>query len=434
MFLPSFANSDPKIFSVATFMLIRFLLFFSLFLLIDWYFFQAVKTLSADWSHTIRTWTHRVYWGFSLFSLLFGILMMLTYKDPLLPRMVMVYIVCFIMVVVFSKLIGSLFLVIDDIQRLVRRIAGLFTRENPAIPLSGGITRAKFLSWSALMLAAVPFASFLYGMVVTAFDFTIRRNKIPVAGLPAAFEGLKIVQISDLHSGSFFSTKPFERAVELILNEQPDVIFFTGDLVNDRSSEAESFINTWKKLSAPLGIFSVLGNHDYGDYVTWDSEADKAANLHRLTEIHREMGWDLLRNEHRILRRNGESIGVIGVENWGAALRFPRKGDLQKARAAMPDVPVKLLLSHDPSHWEAQVLTDHPDIDLTFSGHTHGFQFGVEIPGFRWSPSQWVYKQWAGLYSQGKQHVYVNRGLGFIGYLGRVGIKPEITVMELTKA
>jgi predicted MPP superfamily phosphohydrolase len=216
--------------------------------------------------------------------------------------------------------------------------------------------------------------------------------------------------------------------------EKPDVIFFTGDLVNDKSSEAEPHINIWKKLSAPLGIFSILGNHDYGDYVQWDSPALKTENLNRLKQIHAEMGWDLLLNEHRILERNGAKIGLLGVENWGGALRFPRKGDVPKAKEGMPEVPVKILLSHDPSHWNAQITNDHQDIDLTFSGHTHGFQFGIEIPGFKWSPSQFVYPQWAGLYSEGKQHIYVNRGLGFLGYLGRVGIKPEITVVELSKA
>jgi predicted MPP superfamily phosphohydrolase len=223
----------------------------------------------------------------------------------------------------------------------------------------------------------------------------------------------------------------FEKAVSMIMEEKPDVIFFTGDLVNDRSSEAERFIEIWKNLSAPLGVFSILGNHDYGDYVVWDTEEEKAANLTRLCEIHKEMGWDLMRNEHRILEKDGQQIGLLGVENWGGALRFPKKGDIPKAKAGMPEVPVKLLLSHDPSHWEAQVRPDHKDIDMTFSGHTHGFQFGIEIPGFKWSPSQYVYRQWAGLYSEDHQHIYVNRGLGFLGYLGRVGIKPEITVIEL---
>jgi predicted MPP superfamily phosphohydrolase len=417
-------------------MLIRFIILFAVLLLIDFYFFQAVKTISTGWTDVRRIWTFRIYWGFSAFSLVFGLFSMLTYQNPWFNKYIYLYVFCFIFIVVISKLIGSLFLMVDDIQRLVRWVIGFFNQG--VIPAdgakSGGISRAKFLSYTALTVAALPFTSMIYGMIKTAFDFTIRRSKVSITNLPVGFEGLKIVQISDIHSGSFASDEPFKRAVEMIMSEKPDVIFFTGDLVNDKSAEAERHIETWKKLSAPLGIYSILGNHDYGDYVEWDSREAKAANLQRLKEIHKEMGWDMLNNEHRILERNGDQIGLLGVENWGEALRFPRKGDIVKAKAGMPEVPVKILLSHDPSHWHAQVIKSHSDIDLTLSGHTHGFQFGIEIPGFKWSPSQYVYKQWAGLYSQGKQHIYVNRGLGFLGYLGRVGIKPEITILELSKA
>lgn len=415
-------------------MLIRFIVFFLLSLLIDWYFFQSVKTISADWPDSRRSWVNNLYWGFSVLSLVLGIVLMVSYNKPFLPRGVMMYAVSFIMVVMVSKMIGSLILVVDEAGRFFRWVAGLL--QKPALVSGGGdspgISRAKFLSYTALSLAAIPFVSFMYGMAVTAFDFKIRRVRIPIPYLPTGFEGLRVVQISDLHSGSFVSDEPFKKAVELIMQEQPDLIVFTGDLVNDRASEAEPFIEVWKQLSAPLGIYSILGNHDYGDYVIWDSPEAKEANLNRLKAIHREMNWDLLLNEHRVLERNGDQIGLLGVENWGGAMRFPRKGDIRKAKENLPELPVNLLLTHDPSHWEAQVVKSHPDIDLTLSGHTHGFQFGIEIPGFKWSPSQWIYRQWAGLYDAGKQHIYVNRGLGFIGYLGRVGIKPEITVLELT--
>lgn len=345
----------------------------------------------------------------------------------------MLYGASFIMILVFSKLAGSIFLLIDDFTRVLRWAWNLFGSETKvASNDTTGISRARFLSYCAVGLASVPFVSLLYGMAVTAFDFTIRRQRISLPNLPPAFEGLKIIQISDLHSGSFISPEPFSMAAEMIMAEKPDVIFFTGDLVNDRASEAIPFIEIWKKLTAPLGVFSILGNHDYGDYVIWETKEAKEANLSELKEIHKKMGWDLLLNENRILEKNGEKIGLIGVENWGKALRFPRKGNLDKAKQGLPDVPVKILLSHDPSHWDAKVRKSHADIDLTLSGHTHGFQFGIEIPGFKWSPSQWVYRQWAGLYSEGQQQIYVNRGLGFIGYLGRVGIKPEITVLELS--
>jgi len=414
-------------------MLIRFLILLAVLLLLDVYFFQAIKTIAVDWSEVKRNIVFRTYWAITLFSIVFGIFTIVTYQHPLLPKFVYLYTICVLFIITVSKLIGSIFLMVDDVQRLVQWTFSLFNQNNNDLStVKNGISRAKFLSYAALSLAAVPLVSMIYGMVKTAFDFTIRREKIVLDNLPDAFNGLKIIQISDIHSGSFASGDAFKRAVQMINAEKPDVIFFTGDLVNDRSDEAEPFVEIWKDLKAEFGIFSTLGNHDYGDYVQWDSVSSKAQNLQRLKEIHKEMGWDLLMNEHRILSKDGASIGIVGIENWGAALHFPRKGDMKKAKLNMPDVPVKLLLSHDPSHWKAQVTTDHKDIDITFSGHTHGFQFGIEIPGFKWSPSQYVYKQWAGLYSEANQHIYVNRGLGFLGYLGRVGIKPEISVIELS--
>jgi uncharacterized protein len=416
-------------------MLIRFIILTALLLVVDFYFFQAIKTISADWTPSKQVLTNRIYWGISIFSFAFIIFSVLTWSNPLFSKFIYLYAFCLIFIVVFSKLVGSLFLLVDDIQRLFRWSAKFFTLGISAgsAPSGEGISRAKFLSYTALAVSIVPFTTMIYGMVKTAFDFKVRRKKVVLSNLPASFEGLKIVQISDIHSGSFYSGDAFQKAVDIIMEQKPDIIFFTGDLVNDMSSEAEPHIPIWKQLSAPLGIFSILGNHDYGDYVVWESPEAKKANLDRLKEIHQEMGWDLLLNEHRILEKNGEQIGLLGVENWGGALRFPRLGDIPLAKKGMPDVPVKLLLSHDPSHWEAQVRKDHKDIDVTFSGHTHGFQFGIEIPGFKWSPSQYVYRQWAGLYSADNQHIYVNRGLGFLGYLGRVGIKPEITVMELSR-
>ena len=413
-------------------MIFRFLIVLSIIVLVDLYFFQSLKTVTATWAESKRVLASRIYWGITISGAIFVLFSIITYKNPVINRTVGLYIFCFYMILLISKLIGSLPLMFEDIGRGVKWIVAFFNKGTDMPVVKDGMSRGKFISYSALTLAAIPFGTMIYGMVKTAFDFKIQRKKIPIAKLPAAFEGLKIVQISDIHSGSFISDAHFKNAVEMIMNEKPDLIFFTGDLVNDRSDEAEPFKKVWKNLSAPLGVFSVLGNHDYGDYVLWDSPELKQANLERLFGIHKEMGWELLRNEHRIIEKNGEKIGLVGVENWGAALRFPRKGDMKKAQLGMDDVPVKILLSHDPSHWEAKILKEHPEIDLTLSGHTHGFQFGIEIPGFKWSPSQYVYPQWAGLYSNGNQHLYVNRGLGFLGYLGRVGIRPEITVLELT--
>jgi predicted MPP superfamily phosphohydrolase len=250
--------------------------------------------------------------------------------------------------------------------------------------------------------------------------------------LPDEFKGLRIIQISDIHSGSFDDPDAVKEGVDAIMNEKPDLILFTGDLVNDRAIEIEPYLNVFNQLKAPMGVFSVLGNHDYGDYFRWPSEEDKKLNLEQLKKHHAEMGWRLLVNEHVILERNQKQIALIGIENWGAR-GFTKYGDMKKAVAGLENsnVPVKILLSHDPSHWKAEVRKDYRDIALTLSGHTHGMQFGIDIPGFKWSPVQYVYKQWAGLYQEENQYLYVNRGFGFIGYQGRLGVLPEITMIVL---
>ncbi len=253
-----------------------------------------------------------------------------------------------------------------------------------------------------------------------------------IDGLAPSLRGLRIVQISDIHSGSFLFKDPVKTAIELINREEPDLVFFTGDLVNEVADEMTPFMDVFDRIRARFGVFSVLGNHDYGDYASWPDPESKTANLHKLKDIHRRLGWELLNNEHRILRINGAEVAVIGVENYSAWDRFPRHGDLAKAYSGAEKAGLKLLLSHDPSHWDAQVTKDFSDIQLTFSGHTHGMQFGIEVPGFiKWSPIKYLYRQWAGLYQKGSQYLYVNRGLGYLGYPGRVGILPEITVVEL---
>ena len=291
-----------------------------------------------------------------------------------------------------------------------------------------GIT---FFLWTTLVVHYGLIALFIFGMIWGGYWLHIHRTTIVLPNLPARFEGLKIVQISDTHLGTFGSTKFIERAVERINNEKPDVIFFTGDLVNNRAKEAIRFIEHLKRLSAPHGVFSILGNHDYGDYVKWPSAEAKDANLLELETIHRELGWSLLLNEHFVLKNDTDSIALIGVQNWGHAHNFPKYGDLKKATDGLVDTPIKLLLSHDPSHFNEIVIKEWKDIDLTLSGHTHGGQFGIELGSWKWSPVQYAYKKWAGLYSVGTQHLYVNRGLGMLGYSGRVGIWPEVTVLTL---
>lgn len=402
-----------------------------LLLLVDWYFYQAIITVLKESSAFRKSASAYIYWGFTIFTfLLFLTPSFISLADW--PKYIRVYLFALVIMVAVSKIIGSLFLATDDVIRLFRWIGSYFTTKTEIVVENAhSISRLKFLSQIALGMTALPLAGFIYGMVRGAFDYKVHPIKVTLPNLPSAFNGLKIIQISDIHSGSFVSTAHLEEAVKIIEREKPDLIFFTGDLVNDRASETDLYIEVLSKIKAPLGVFSTLGNHDYGDYVTWGSPEAKAENLNNLKNVHAQVGWKLLMNEHIPIKIGEDEIAIIGIENWGGSFHFPKYGDLKKAHSGTEKYPVKLLLSHDPSHWDLQVKEDYKDIDITFSGHTHGGQFGIEIPGFRWSPSQYAYKQWAGLYSHQDQHLYVNRGLGFLGYPGRVGISPEITVMEL---
>ena len=331
-----------------------------------------------------------------------------------------------------AKLIGSLFFVADDVRR------GALLLMNKIFPLSGaqymgpegqGIPRSTFLSWLGLGLGGTLFGTLLFGFG-NKYNYQVKKIKLRFDNLPDAFKGMRMVHISDIHSGSFQDIRAVNKGIDLILKQQPDIIVFTGDLVNDRATEMEPYQNSFGRLTAPLGVYSTLGNHDYGDYVQWPSAQAKIDNLEALKKVHANMGWKLLMNEHVILEKKAEKIALLGIENWGAKARFPKYGKMDLAYPGTENIPFKILLSHDPSHWDAQILPEYPSIDLMLSGHTHGMQFGLENPYFKWSPVQWMYKQWAGLYEQGKQKLYVNRGYGFIGYPGRVGILPEITVIE----
>ena len=295
------------------------------------------------------------------------------------------------------------------------------------------IPRSEFLAKVAMASAAIPFGAFTYGIISGAHDYRVKRLTVNLPNLPKSFDGIRIGQVSDIHTGSFFNKTAVKGGVDMMLGEKPDLILFTGDLVNNKASEVSEYFDVFKKLRAPYGVYSVTGNHDYGDYHSWESAAAKARNFEDLITAHKELGFDLLMNENRILEQGGEKLAIIGNENWGAG-RFSKYGKLDIAYRGTEDAATKLLLSHDPSHWDAQVRKDYPDIDLMFAGHTHGFQFGVEIGGFKWSPSQYIYKQWAGLYSENNQHLYVNRGFGFLGYPGRVGIPPELTIIQLKRA
>jgi predicted MPP superfamily phosphohydrolase len=298
------------------------------------------------------------------------------------------------------------------------------------------ISRSQFLQKAGLISGGILFGGLLTGMLKWAYDFKIRKEIISLDSLPKAFKGWKIVQISDIHLGSWANEHPLEEAVERINDLNPDLIFFTGDLVNYKTEEAYRFESTLSKLNAKHGIFASLGNHDYGDYTRWPSKAAKQQNMTDLYSFYNRIGWNLLLDENHVFEADDGKLAVIGVENWGAHGRFPKYGNIEKAIQGAQDAEVKLLLSHDPSHWDHIISKKYKDIDLTLSGHTHGFQFGIDVGKLKWSPAQWMYKHWAGMYQNPAstlkaQRLYVNRGLGTVGYPGRVGILPEITLIEL---
>jgi uncharacterized protein len=398
-----------------------------LLLVLDLYVFQAVKTVSQGASPRVRSTIHIGYWVISILAILCIL--------PILYRRVtglQGYVFFILIGLYLAKILVGLFLLLDDVRRVIQWIAGkLLAASGPApVVPAEGISRSIFMSWVGLGLGAGLYSSLMYGFS-NKYRYRVRRMRLTFDNLPASFKGLKIVQLSDIHSGSLTDPVAVRRGVEMVLAEKPDIILFTGDLVNNIAPEVGEYQAIFGCLDAPMGVYSTLGNHDYGDYFWWENAEVKKANLDHLMRIQKEMGWRLLMNEHVVLERGGEQIALLGVENWSVKARFPKYGKLDEAYAGAEKYPFKILMSHDPSHWDAQVRKEYPDIDLTLSGHTHGMQFGLEMPGFKWSPVQYIYKEWAGLYEEGKQKLYVNRGFGFIGYPGRVGIMPEITVIEL---
>ncbi len=398
---------------------------------LDIYVFQVVRSVSHAASPRTRLIIYSVYWAISISAILLLVLLPYLNYDNW-PKSFRTYVFAVMVGLVFSKLIASLFFLIDDVRRAVTWIAGKLTGSYSGQNTNSdeGITRSAFLNWFGLAAGGTLFGSLLYGFS-NKYNYQVKRVTLAYPNLPPGFKGMKILHISDIHSGSFTNKEAVEAGIQQLLGEKPDLVLFTGDLVNDRASEMETYMDVFSMVKAPLGVFSTLGNHDYGDYVNWDSTAAKNANLAQLKKVHESLGWRLLMNENIILERNGDQIALLGIENWSAKGRFPKYGRMDTAYAGAGKYPFKILMSHDPSHWDAQVRTQYPDIDLMLSGHTHGMQFGIEVPGFKWSPVQLMYKQWAGLYEEGKQKLYVNRGYGFIGYPGRVGILPEITVIAL---
>ncbi len=410
--------------------LIAFLLFF---VIIDLYTWQGVKMLLKGSSEQTKKWVASFYWGYSVSLILFlvSVRFLQVHMEPIVIR----FVAAFVFSVFIIKIIWTLFLIIDDLVRIIRWFAqDISFKETPGFESNAeqtGISRLAFLNYLGLGAAALFFSTALWGVVKGAHNYIVHRRKLKIHRLPTALNGLKIIQISDIHCGSFWDRKAVEKGIELINAEKADLIFFTGDLVNDTASEARSWIDVFKKIKAPLGVYSILGNHDYGDYVSWDSTEAKQKNFELMLQNHKDLGWNLLLDESEILEINGSKLAVIGVQNWSAKGKFPKYGNLEKAYSQANGADVKLLLSHDPSHWREQVLNIKKDIAVQFSGHTHGMQFGIDSKFYRWSPIKYLYKEWMDLYTENKQSLYVNRGFGYLGYPGRMGIYPEITVFTL---
>lgn len=408
----------------------------ALIVLIDLYSWQALKTLLRNRSARIISLAKQIHFGigFIVIAMLLSSFIFIALEKNQTYR---VYFQSSVFIIYISKLFACLLLLGDDIRRgilwLKKRMHQTKKKHHAPHnqPVSQGITRAQFLSQAGTITSGIPLILLSKGIFKGAYDYRIHRVPLSLPNAPAAFKGLKIVQLSDIHTGSLLNEDAVKRGVDMAMAEKPDVIFFTGDLVNVETTEAYRYADMFRDLKAPMGTFSIFGNHDYGDYIQWESKEAKQKNLDDLAKLHGDMGWHLMRNEHVTLDKNGQRIALIGVENWGSHGRFQRIGDIEKATKNIPDVPVKLLLSHDPSHFDSIISNFHQDIDVTFSGHTHGFQFGFEWGKYRWSPSQYIYPHWAGMYEVGRSRLYVNRGFGFLGYPGRVGIMPEITVFEI---
>lgn len=404
-----------------------FIILSIIYLAIDIYFYGAVRSLISDYKPSVKRGISITYWTLSIIS--FAGLLLYNQLDPKQFKSLRLYLMSSFFILFFGKAFGTIILFVDDFRRGITYLVNLF----PNAEVNFSTSRSEFMSKSALVVGAIPIATMSFGIISGAHDYRVRRKSVYLKNLPKAFDGISIAQLSDIHTGSFFNKTAVSGGVDLLLQEKPDIAFFTGDLVNDRSDEAKEYLDIFKKVKAPLGTFSVMGNHDYGDYTEWPSQAAKQKDIENLHAMHRYMGWDLMLNENRTIQVDGESIAILGCENWGSG-RFSKYGDMQKTYAGAEDHPFKLLLSHDPSHWDAQIRQEYQDIDLMLSGHTHGFQFGIEIGDFRWSPVKYRYKQWADLYQENDQYLYVNRGYGYIGYPGRIGILPEVTILELKTA
>ncbi len=415
-------------------MAIRLIIILSIIGLAEYYSFivvrSAVRNMPAPW----RIGIIAAYLALTTFSWL-GLILFRQINWASVPHLLRNLYIAFVLGFVVGKILILLVMLVDDIRRLVTWLITSLAYNSSATPDgTNSIERSVFLKRTALVLGGLSLLGFTYG-IKNRYSYRVRKIKLSLASLPQAFKGMKIVQISDIHTGSFDNHAAVAHGIQRVMDQHPDLILFTGDLVNNHADEVDpKYQEIYSRLKAPMGVYSTLGNHDYGDYVHWETKQAKIDNLERLKGIHASMGWKLMMNEHVVFERGADKIALIGIENWSAKANFPKYGNMAKAYDGLKEknIPFKILMSHDPSHWHAQVIPEYGDVDLTLSGHTHGMQFGVDSKWFKWSPVQYMYKEWAGLYTEGKQNLYVNRGFGFLGYPGRLGVMPEITVFEFT--
>ena len=406
-------------------MILRFIILCALFLFIEFYSYQAFRTLIK------LRWVLMTYQLISVLLLVFIIYSFTQFDRSVGQTKYTMFTMGLMLLVYVPKIVITLILFGEDIFRIGASILNYFMYNAPRKEMMPD--RRRFVSQIALGLAAVPFLSLIYGIFEGKYNFKVFKQTIFFPDLPDAFDGFKITQISDVHSGSFDDSEKINYAIDLINEQESDMILFTGDIVNTHAKEMHPWINAFNRIKEyKYGKFSILGNHDYGEYVTWPSEKQKDENFQEIKNLYGQIGFKLMLNEHTYVQKGNDKIALIGVENWG--VNFKKAGDLNKASAEVAQNDFKILMSHDPSHWEAEIKNHPKNFHLTLSGHTHGMQFGIEIPGyFKWSLAQDIYKQWAGLYENLGRYIYVNRGFGFHAYPGRVGIMPEITVIELKK-
>lgn len=406
-------------------MLLRLSFFLLFALIIELYTYQAIKTTFEN------KWIIRIYTIFSLLTVLFLVISFSRFDRTVGQNPSTLMTIGLLLLVYVPKLLIGVFMLFEDVFRLIFGLINHFTdsvESNSFLP-----NRRKFISQMALAIAFIPFSGLIYGIFKGRYNYKVIKTPIYFDDLPDEFDGFRILQISDLHCGSFDNKEKIQYGIDLINQQDFDILVFTGDLVNTHAEEMDEWYDVFSKIKqGKFGNYSILGNHDYGEYIKWPSYEDKQRNFEGIKSIHPKIGWDLLLNENRIIKKGNSEIALIGVENWGA--KFQQKADLAKAIRGVDKNAFKVVLTHDPSHWDLVLQNDPFNFHLTLCGHTHGMQFGIEIPGWiKWSPVQYVYKHWAGLYEKGKRYIYVNRGFGYHAYPGRVGIWPEISILELNK-